>query len=142
MNRTAVLFLCTGNTARSQMAEAFLRRYGGERFEAASAGLEPSEINPMTRQVMEEVGYDLEGQWSKSVDEYLGKKHFGYLVTVCAEAEKQCPKAFPGVGQRVHWPFDDPAAHEGTEEERLETFRRVRDEIEAKVKAWIEEVGS
>ncbi len=141
MNRPAVLFLCTGNTARSQMAEAFLRRYGGDRFEAASAGFEPSEIHPMTRQVMEEVGYDLAGQRSKSVDEYLGKKHFGYLVTVCAEAEKQCPKAFPGVGQRAHWPFDDPAAHEGAEEERLETFRRVRDEIEAKVKAWVEEVG-
>ncbi|MBD3366688.1 MAG: arsenate reductase ArsC [Candidatus Eisenbacteria bacterium] len=142
MNRPAVLFLCTGNTARSQMAEAFLRRHGGDRFEAASAGFEPSEINPMTRQVMEEVGYDLAGQRSKSLDEYLGRKHFGYLVTVCGEAEKRCPKAFPGVGRRVHWPFDDPAAHEGAEEERLEKFRQVRDRIEARVKAWIEEVGS
>ncbi|MBN1580344.1 MAG: arsenate reductase ArsC, partial [Anaerolineae bacterium] len=105
MAKTSVLFLCTGNSARSQMAEAFLREYGGDRFDAYSAGLEPKEINPYTRRVMAEIGFDLSGQRSKDVTEYLGKQHFGYLITVCAQAEKNCPKTFLGVGQRLHWPI-------------------------------------
>ena len=135
--KTSVLFLCTGNSARSQMAEAFLRQYGGERFEAFSAGLEARGIHPYTRQVMEEIGIDLSGQRSKELGEYMGKRHFSYLVTVCAHAERNCPKVFPGVGQRLHWTLDDPVAFEGTEEEKLAVFRRVRDEVRAKVEAFL-----
>jgi arsenate reductase len=134
-----VLFLCTGNSARSQMAEAFLRRHGGDRFEVFSAGLEPKGINPFTRQVMAERGYDLAGHRSKDVFEFLGKVHFGIVITVCSNAEAHCP-IFPGVVQRLHWPFDDPAACEGDEATRLAEFRRVRDEIEARILAWLAEI--
>lgn len=134
---TKVLFLCTGNSARSQMAEAFLREYGGGDFEAFSAGLEPMQIRPLTRIVMEEVGLTLEGQYAKSVREYLGRQHFGYLVTVCDQAEKNCPSTFPGVGQRMHWSFEDPAAFEGTEQEKLRKFREVRDQIDAQLHEWL-----
>jgi arsenate reductase len=102
MDKISVLFLCTGNSARSQMAEAFLRKYGGDRFEAYSAGLEPKGMNPYTERVMAEIGFDLAGQHSKDVTEYLGKQHFGYLITVCAHAEENCPKTFVGVSQRLH----------------------------------------
>ncbi len=133
-----VLFLCTQNSARSQMAETFLRQYGGDVFEAHSAGLEPSVINPLTLQVMREIGYDLEGagQRSKSLDEYMFKVHVGYLITVCANAEARCP-TFPGVGVREYWGFEDPAALEGTLEEKLAKFREIRDQIEARVRAFI-----
>ena len=137
MNKTRVLFLCTGNTARSQMAEAFLREYGGDRFEAYSAGLEPSVINPYIRRVMEEVGLDLSEQHSKDLAEYMGKVHFGYLITVCANAEKRCPSAFPGMGQRLHWPFEDPAAFVGSEEEKLAKFREVRDQVDRRIQEWL-----
>ena len=137
MSRISVLFLCTGNSARSQMAEAFLRHYGGEQFEAYSAGLEPKGIHPMTRKVMAEAGFDLDGQRSKDVTEYMGRKHFGYLITVCAHAERNCPKTFPGVGQRLHWDLEDPAAFEGPEEEQLAVFREVRDQIEKRIQAWV-----
>jgi arsenate reductase len=102
MRKTKVLFLCTGNSARSQMAEAFLRKYGDDRFEAYSAGLEPKNIHPYTVRVMEEVGLSLDGQYSKSLAEYMGKVHFGYMITVCADAEEKCPSVFPGMGQRLH----------------------------------------
>ena len=137
MKKSKVLFLCTGNSARSQMAEAFLRHLEGERFEAYSAGLEPQGIHPYTRQVMEEVGIDLEGQHSKHVSEYMGKLHFSYLITVCASADKKCPAVFPGVGIRLHWPFDDPAGAAGTEEEKLDQVRRVRDQISRHIMVWL-----
>ncbi len=139
VRRPRVLFLCTHNSARSQMAEAFLRKYGEEFFEALSAGLEPTEINPLTLRVMEEVGVDLqaEGQRCKGLDEYFLKVHVGYLLTVCANAEAKCP-IFPGVGLREYWGFSDPAAFEGTLEERLARFRKVRDQIETRVRAFIE----
>ncbi|MGQ9683324.1 MAG: arsenate reductase ArsC [Anaerolineae bacterium] len=140
-DKTRVLVLCTGNSARSQMAEAFIRRYGGDRFEVHSAGLEPKGINPFTLRVMQEAGYDLEGHRSKDLNEYFGKLHFGYIITVCSRAEEQCP-IFPGVSIRLHWPFDDPAAVEGTDEEKLAAFRRVRDEIEAKVRSWLSDVDA
>ena len=142
MQKTRVLFLCTGNTARSQMAEAFLRKYGGDRFEAYSAGLEPDVINLYVYQVMEEVGLDLAGQRSKSISEYMGKVHFGYLITVCANAEEKCPAVFPGMGQRLHWPFEDPAAFEGSDEEKKVKFREVRDQIEQRIKDWLAELES
>ena len=141
MLKIRVLFLCTGNSARSQMAEAFLRAHAGDRFDAYSAGLEPKGIHPMTRQVMTELGFDLDGQRSKDVIEYLGREHFGYLITVCENAERNCPRAFPGVGQRIHWALEDPAAASGTEEDRLAVFRATRDEIRERVEAWADEVA-
>jgi arsenate reductase len=124
------------------MAEAFLRKYGGDRFEAYSAGLEPDVINLYVYQVMEEVGLDLAGQRSKSISEYMGKVHFGYLITVCANAEEKCPAVFPGMGQRLHWPFEDPAAFEGSDEEKKAKFREVRDQIEQRIKDWLAELES
>jgi len=136
MKKTRVLFLCTRNSARSQMAEAFLRRYGDDKFEVYSAGLEPDEIHPYTRKVMAEAGIDISDQYSKSLEQFMGRMHFGYLITVCDKAEKSCP-FFPGISVRLHWSFDDPAISEGTEEERIERFRRIRDQIENKVKSWL-----
>jgi arsenate reductase len=121
------------------MAEAFLRRHAGERFEAHSAGLEPKEISPHTRKVMAEAGLNLEGQRSKDVGEYMGKVHFGHLITVCADAEDNCPRVFPGVGRREHWPITDPAKAQGTEDEVLQAYRRARDEVERRVIAWVSE---
>lgn len=137
MDKIRVLFLCTGNSARSQMAEALLRRHAGERFEVYSAGLEPKGIHPNTLRVLSEIGLDAEGQRSKHLDEYMGKLHFGYVITVCANAEERCPAVFPGMGRRLHWPFDDPAAATGSAAEKLAEFRRVRDEIDARLQAWL-----
>ena len=100
--KTKVIFLCTGNSARSQMAEAFLREYAGDQFEAHSAGLDPQGINPFTIRVMDEVGINLEGQGSKSVSEYLGKTHFPYVITVCGHAEANCPRIFLTQGKHLH----------------------------------------
>lgn len=132
-----VLFLCTGNSARSQMAEAYLRHYAGDRFEIFSAGLDPKGINPYTVRVMDEVGISLGDQWSKDVKEYLGHINFGYLITVCNNAEKNCPRTFLGVSKRLHWDLEDPATFVGSEDETLAKFREVRDQIDAKVRLWI-----
>ena len=132
-----VLFLCTGNSARSQMAEAFLRKYAGEYFEVHSAGLEPKGVNPFTVQVMEEKGIDISGQTSKGINTYLGKVLFQYLITVCDEADKNCPTVWPGVNTRMHWSFEDPAAFQGTDDEKLEKFRQIRDLIGARIKSWL-----
>ena len=140
MKKTNVLFLCTGNSARSQMAEALLRKYAGDQFEVFSAGLEPKGINPYTLRVMNEVGIDIRGQWSKDVREYLGKKHFGYLITVCSNADARCPTTFPGVGQRLRWSFDDPAEFAGSDEDKLAKFQEVRDQIDARIRAWLGEL--
>jgi arsenate reductase len=140
--KTNVLFLCTGNSARSQMAEAFLRKYGPGQFESFSTGLEPKGINPLTVRVMEEIGFDMSGHWSKGIGEYLGKKHFEYLVTLCDDAEKNCPRVWPGVNQRLHWSFEDPSAFEGSEEEKLVKFRQIRDQIQDKVRSWLEEIST
>lgn len=139
MTKAKVLFLCTGNSARSQMAEAFLRKYGGDEFEAYSAGLEPKPIHPYTNRVMEEVGVRLSGQSSKHVKEYMGKIYFGYLITVCDEAEESCPTTFPGILQRLNWPFEDPEAFVGLEDQKMTKFREVRDQIEQRIKAWLKE---
>jgi arsenate reductase len=141
MSKANVLFLCTGNSARSQMAEALLRRHGGEHFEAFSAGLEPKPIHPLTIQVMEELGIDISQQRSKSSREYLGHKYFGFLVVVCADAEEKCPVIFINVHQRLFWPFEDPAHFNGSDAERLAKFRKVRDQIDEKMRAWLAELG-
>ena len=139
MEKPRVLFLCTGNSARSQMAEAFLRKYGGDQFEVHSAGLDPTVINPYTVKVLEEIGIDTSDQYAKSLETYLGKVHFSYLITVCSNAEERCP-IFPGMGTRIHWPFEDPAAFQGTDEEKTEKFREIRNQIEEKIKGWIAEL--
>ena len=138
MNKIRVLFLCTTNSARSQIAEAFLRSYAGDRFEAYSAGIEPKEIHPLTKKVMDEIGIDISGQYSKSLKDYMGKIHFGYLITVCDEADKKCPTTFPGMGQRLRWSLEDPAQFVGTEEEKLKKFREIRDQIKNRVKEWVD----
>ncbi len=128
-----VLFLCTGNSARSQMAEAFLRKFGEGQFEAFSAGVTPKGINPLTIEVMEEIGIDMSGHRSKGVDEFLGKEHFQYLITLCDDAERNCPTVWPGVNERLHWAFEDPAALNGTEDQKLDKFRQVREQIRRKI---------
>ncbi len=139
MAKTRVLFLCTQNSARSQMAEAFLREHGENRFESYSAGCAAiDEIHPYTVRVMDEVGIDIRDQYPKEMREYMGKMHFGYVVTVCARAERECPTVFPGAGLKLTWLFDDPRGADVPEEERLEKFREVRDQIEAKVLHWLE----
>lgn len=132
-----ILFLCTGNSARSQMAEAFLRNYAPDHFEVYSAGLEPKGMHPITVQVLEERGFDLSLHESKSVALYLGKIHFHLLITVCDDAEKNCPTIWPGVNERLHWGFEDPAAFVGSEIDKLDKFRSIRDQIEQKILAWL-----
>jgi len=141
MEKMKVLFLCTGNSARSQMAEAFTRYYAGDAIDAYSAGLEPKGIHPMTVKVMEESGIDIRPQTSKPLSDYLGKLHFGYLITVCGQADKNCPAVFPGMGQRLHWEFEDPVAATGSEEDRLQAFRQIRDLIRVRVQNWLEGIG-
>jgi len=137
MSKAKVLFLCTNNSARSQMAEAFLRKFGGSDFEAYSAGTEPRDILPYTERVMEEVGIDLSGHYSKHIKEYMGKINFAYVIILCEEAEKQCPTTFPGIVQRLHWSFEDPFTFSGSDEEKVKKFREVRDQIEERVKSWL-----
>ena len=138
MSKTRVLFVCTGNSARSQMAEAFLRIYGDDEYEPYSAGLEPAGVDPLTLRVMAERGIDISDQLSKGLDEYLGRQHFGIVVTVCDRAERECP-IFPDVSTRPHWSFEDPVAFVGSDEQRLAKFREVRDQIETRVREWIRE---
>lgn len=139
MSKTRVLFLCTGNSARSQMAEALLKKHSGDKYEAYSAGTEPKGINPYTERVMKEAGVSLTGHYSKHIKEYMGRIDFAYVITLCDEAEKSCPAIFPGMGQRLHWSFEDPAAFFGSDDEKLARFREVRDGIERRIKEWLTE---
>ena len=127
MARRKVLILCTGNSARSQMAEGLLRHDAGDRFMVESAGTRPSQVRPEAIAVMKELGIDISEHRSKSVDEFADRE-FDYVLTVCDNAKESCP-VFPGHANRLHRNFEDPAAAEGTETERLAVFRRVRDEI-------------
>ena len=126
-----VLFLCTHNSARSQMAEGLLRHLAGDRFGAHSAGTEATHVRPLAVRAMDEVGVDITGQESKTLERYLGEP-FDYVITVCDDANEACP-FFPGARNRLHWSFEDPARVEGSEEERLAIFRRVRDEIRERI---------
>lgn len=140
MNKPKVLFLCTGNSARSQMAEAFLRAYADNQFEVYSAGLEPKGyILPEVLKVMKELGFDMAGQTSKGVQEYLGKVVFAHTITLCGDAEENCPAIFLNMGKHEHWPFDDPAKVHGDKAERLEATRVVRDQIDQRVTEWIKQ---
>jgi len=134
-NPIRVIFVCTGNSARSQMAEAILRRDGGDAFEVVSAGVDPKGVNPLTVRVLAEAGIDIAGARSKSVAEYLGQP-FDYVITVCDRARESCPH-FPGGRESRHWGLDDPAEATGTEAERLEVFRRVMGEITERIRRFI-----
>ena len=135
MEKQHVLFVCTHNSARSQMAEGFLRHHGRDQFEAFSAGTEATSVRPEAVTVMAELGIDISGQQSKTVDRFLGEP-FSWVLTVCDRARQTCP-VFPGAQNSAHWGFDDPAEAEGTEAERLTVFRRVRDEINSRVKMFV-----
>jgi arsenate reductase len=142
MNRKpTVLFLCTHNAARSQMAEALLRHLAGDRFEVASAGLEPTAVHPLTRQVLIEAGIDASGLHAKGVNQFLGKASVQHAIVVCTEAEWQCPRLFPFAVGNLRWPFEDPVQVTGTEAERFAAFRRARDAIEARLRTWLTELG-
>lgn len=125
--RPKVLFLCTGNSARSQMAEGYLRHVASDRYQPLSAGIEPKGLNPLAVEAMREIGIDISQQQSKDVVTLLGQ-HVPYVVTVCDNAKERCP-IFPGTWKFLHWSFEDPAAAPGTRDEQLAVFRRVRDEI-------------
>jgi arsenate reductase (thioredoxin) len=136
MNKQRVLFLCTGNSCRSHMAEGWLRKLGGDDFEAFSAGSKPAgHVHPLAIKAMQEVGVDISQHRSKSLDEFIGQP-FDYVVTVCDNAREACP-AFPGAANQLHWGFDDPAHAPGTDEEKLRVFRRVRSEIEHRIRLFL-----
>jgi arsenate reductase (thioredoxin) len=136
-----VLFLCTNNSARSQMAEAFLRKYGGEQYQAFSAGMHPNGVHPMTVQVMQEVGIDISAQQSKGVKEIMGRYTFEHAIIVCRRAEDDCPTLSADARHIHRWLFEDPVRAEGTDADKLAHFRSVRDQIEARVKLWLEETA-
>jgi arsenate reductase len=138
-DKKRVLILCTGNSARSQMAEGLLRHEAGDRFEVFSAGVEPSEVRPLAIAAMRELDIDISAQRSKSVDEFAGQE-FDYVITVCDNANQRCPM-FPGKTQRLHWSFEDPAAAEGDTEQQLGVFRRVRDQIKEQLELFTGTAG-
>lgn len=139
MVKRKVLFLCTGNSARSQMGEGMLRHHGGDEYEAFSAGADPRPIHPLTVQVMSEIGIDISGQYSKSVREYMGRTSFDDVIVVCRRAEDDCP-AMLADAKRVHrWLLDDPVKVEGSDEERLAAFRSTRDQLQNRLQLWIAE---
>lgn len=143
MKRIRVLFVCIHNSARSQMAEAFLNLICGEVFEVHSAGLEPGKLNPIVVEAMLEIGIDISGNQTKEVfDMFKASKSFAYVITVCDETNaERCP-IFPGVTTRLHWSFEDPSSFQGTHEERLAKTREVRDAINQKIEKWCKEVCS
>jgi len=140
INKPMILVLCTGNSARSQMAESFLRKYQGESFEVASAGTEPKpQVHPLAVRVMDEIGIDISNQRPKDLKAYLGRAPVRHILIVCDRANQSCPRVWPGAFTRTFMPFDDPAAATGTEAEKLAVFRRVRDEISQAMRTWVPE---
>jgi arsenate reductase len=138
MNKQNVLFLCAHNAARSQMAEALLRRHAGDQFNILSAGLEPTTIHPLTLRVLNEIGIDASRQEAKGMAGLLGKHIFQLVIFVCERTQANCPHIFPFALQTLNWPFEDPAAATGTEEEQLAKFRAIRDQIEDQIVGWLE----
>ena len=135
MAQKKVLFLCTGNSCRSQMAEGFLRNMAGDRFEVFSAGVKPTQVNPLAIKVMAEVDVGISKHRSKSATEFIGQQ-FDYVITVCDNANQTCP-IFPGKYEKIHWDLKDPAEAQGSEAERMVVFRAIRDEIRQKIEEWI-----
>jgi arsenate reductase len=140
MEKPRILFLCTHNSARSQMAEAYLRKHAGDRFQVHSAGIESRGIHPLTIRVMEEAGHSLEGQWSKRLQDHFTDMRIEHLITVCGGAEERCP-ILPGVDSRAHWPLADPSTFEGSAEERPARSREVRVQTEARVLEWLRQAS-
>ena len=136
-----VLFICIHNSGRSQMAETFLKTMGGGRFEAESAGLEPRPINPYVIKTMKEIGYDLSGNTSDRVMQFFQEgRLYDYVITVCNESiENRCP-IFPGIARRLYWPFPDPQKATGTEDEKLDNIRSIRDQIRERIMSWVKSV--
>jgi arsenate reductase (thioredoxin) len=140
MDKKKVLFICVHNSARSQMAEAFLKQMAGDRFEVESAGLEPGKLNPIVVEVMKEVGIDISQNKTKSVFDFFKQgKQYDYVVTVCDESQSGACPVFPGKSERLHWGFADPSGFQGTVEERLEKTREVRDKIKSRIIKWLNE---
>ena len=138
-DKKKLLFVCTGNSARSQMAEGLLRHIAGDRFEVFSAGTQPMDLRPEAIKVMDEIGIDISGHYPKFLDKFIGQ-NFEYVVTVCDNANESCP-VFPGRSERLHWSFQDPAAAQGSESERLSAFRKIRDEIRARIGRFLQDDG-
>ncbi len=138
MEKQRVMFICIHNSARSQMAEAFLRNLAGERFEVHSAGLEAGTLNPLVVQAMEEVGIGMQDHFAKKAFDYVKKgERFDYVITVCDESNaERCP-TFPGKAMRLHWSFEDPSALAGTDEEKLKSIRHIREAIRTKISQWV-----
>ena len=134
-----VIFVCTHNSARSQMAEGMLRSWGGDRFEAVSAGTEATRVRPEAIRVMDEIGIDISGHESKTLEPFLGEA-FDWLITVCDQAKESCP-TIPGVAQQAHWSIDDPSAVEGDEEARLQAFRVARDVLRGRIQIFLLAAG-
>ena len=141
MDRQRVLFLCVHNAARSQMAEALLRHHAGNRFEVCSAGLEPTEIHPLTLIVLDEVGIDTSALAADGLDTYMAKVSVKYAIVVCERTQVQCPRLYPFARETMYWPFEDPAAFRGTPDAQLQKFREVRDLIEARLLGWLSETS-
>ncbi len=142
-NEPVVLFLCTANSCRSQLAEALLRHLAGDRFDARSAGLEPaSAVHPLALRVLAEKGISTQGLRPKSVREFLGQVRVRWAIFVCAKAAETCPVAWPDLTERIYWPIDDPATVTGSEEEKLAAFRAARDAIETKLRDWLTTVST
>ncbi|OGW27437.1 MAG: arsenate reductase [Nitrospirae bacterium GWC2_42_7] len=142
MEKQKVLFVCVHNSARSQMAEAFLNLLAGDRFEAESAGLEPGSLNPLAVEVMKEIGIDISQNKVKGVFDFIKSgKLFSYVITVCDETARDSCPVFPGYAKRLHWSFQDPSGLEGTYEERLEKTRQIRDEIKTRIEEWLKETS-
>ena len=137
MYKKKILFICVHNSARSQMAEAFLKQMAGDKFEVESAGLEPGKLNPAVVEAMKEVGIDISENKTKSAfDFYKQGKQYDYVITVCDESQSGACPVFPGKGERLHWGFDDPSGFQGTWEEKLEKTREVRDKIKRRIIEW------
>ncbi|MCW7753381.1 arsenate reductase ArsC [Desulfobotulus sp. H1] len=142
-HKKLVIFLCNGNTIRSQMAEGLLNHMGGDRFTAVSAGVEPGErVHPMAIAVLAEEGMDISSHQPKGIGVYLGKEAVLHMITVCDKAQQSCPRVWPGLpeGNRHHWMLDNPSGAEGSEEEKLAAFRKVRDDLKAKIRDWLRKV--
>jgi len=139
-DKPLILVLCTGNSARSQMAEAFIRKYKRDQFAVASAGTQPGpEVNPFAIRAMAEIGIDISSHRPKDIREFLGKAPVRHVLIVCDNANQSCPRIWPGTFSQTFLPFDDPAAFVGTDEEKLAEFRRVRNQIDKAIRSWIPE---
>lgn len=141
MRKATVLFVCTGNSARSQMAEAMLRELAGDRFEVHSAGVAPKDIHPLTHRVLSELGIDTSSLRSKGLERFEAKINIHHAIIVCESAQRSCPRIFPFARETIYWPFEDPAAVEGSEQEKLAKFREVRDQIRERIQEWLAKVS-